>query len=111
MPTLTWTYVDLIAAVGDPIDYEAFDEIQANVNAINAAVGPACGVDTFNGTAGRDITFATAQPDTDYIPFAVATEDTLGNLGDVYYTNIATTGFTVHCTGTFTGDMKWKILR
>lgn len=110
MPTLTWPYVDEIDYVGAPIDHEAIQEIKDNVDAVNAAVGQ-YGTSTFNGSTGRQITFGTAEADANYQPSAVATEATYGNLGDVYYTDIQATGFKVHCSGSFTGAMRWKVSR
>ena len=113
MPTLTWTYTDLINGVGKPVDFEVFDEIQTNVEVINTlvtAIGDA-GTDTFNGSTGRVITFVTPQLDDAYIPLAIPVENAGGNLGEISYSNITANGFTVHNEGSFTGAMRWKVLR
>jgi len=113
MPTMTWTYVDSIDAAGKPIDFEAFDETQNNVNLINEAIGPAMGEDTFNGTAGRTVVFGSAQADSNYIPLVIPVANPAGNLGEVYFpsTAITTASFTVMNTGNFVGAFRWKILR
>jgi hypothetical protein len=108
MPTLTWTYTDAIAAAGDPIDYEVFDEIQSNVNLINTALGLK-GTSTFNGSTGRAITI-TAQADATYHVSITATADTGGNVGDIWVVNDSTTQFTVYCSGTATTAFRYKVM-
>jgi hypothetical protein len=110
MPTMTWTFTNAIAAVGDPIDFEVFDEIQSNINLLNASIGVG-GESTFNGTTGRQITFAVAQSDAAYRPIITALADTGGNLGEVYISDRQTTGFKIHNTGSFTGALSWQVVR
>jgi hypothetical protein len=111
MPSMTWTFVDLIASVGAPIDFEAFDEIQSNVNLLNASVGVG-GEDVFAGTgASTQITFAVAQADANYRPVITALAATGGDLGEVYVSDRQTTGFKIHNTGAFTGALAWQIFR
>ncbi len=111
MPTLTWTYTDAIAAVGDPIDYEVFDEIQSNINLVNVAVGPAIGDSTFAGSSGQTITLSSAQPDTSYQVVVTPTADPGGNLGEVWVSTISAAGFKVHNSGSATTAFRWKVIR
>ena len=111
MPTMTWTYTDAIAAVGDPIDFEVFDEIQSNVNLVNTASGPAIGDSTFAGSAGRTITLAVAQADTSYTVLVIPTADPGGNLGEVWISTLAVGSFKVHNSGTATTSFRWKLVR
>ena len=109
MPTLTWTEVDAINAIGAPVSFQAFDEIQANVNAINAAIGPAPNTGTFGGQSGTVITFA-AQADTSYLVVITPSANPGGNLGEVWVVNNSTTQATVYNGGTATTGFRFKVL-
>lgn len=111
MPTLTWTETDLIAAIGDPIPFQVFDEIQTNVNTLNTAVGvgAASSTGTFGGPAGTAITFAN-QGGTSYLVLVTPSSDTSGSLGEVWVTNDSATGATVHNTGAAGGTFRFKVV-
>jgi hypothetical protein len=109
MPTLTWTYVDAIAAVGDPIDYQAFDEIQSNVDAINAAIGQK-GVSTFAGSPGRTITLAAAMPDALYTVVVTPTANPGGSLGEVWIEAVGVSSFRVHNSGSAGTAFQWRAM-
>lgn len=110
MTTLAWTYTDAINAVGSPIDFEVFDEIQSNVNAINAAAGADSGASTFAGSSGRAITIAT-MGSTAYIPLIIPTADPGGNLGEVWVVINSATQFTVYNSGTATTAFRYKVIK
>jgi len=109
MPTLTWTETDLISAIGDPIPYAVFDEIQNNVNLLNTASGTATGTSTFNGATGRAITFA-SQGGTTYLVLVTPTADPGGDLGEVWVVNDSATQATVYCSGTATTGFRYKVV-
>lgn len=111
MPTLTWTEVDAIATIGDPISIAALDEIQANVNMLNAAigVGAASSTGTFGGPTGTTITFAD-QGGTSYLVLVTPSADTNGSMGEVWVTNDSATRATVYNTGSAGGTFRFKVV-
>ncbi len=109
MPTMTWTETDQIAAIGDPIPYAVFDELQANINAINASVGIPANTSTFNGQAGRVITFA-AQADMNYLVLVTPNVSPGGNLGEVWVVNDSLTQATVYCSGSAATSFRYKVV-
>ena len=109
MPTLTWTETDKINAIGVPVPYNVYDEIQSNVNLINTALGPACNTGNFAGVTGTAISF-TAQATTDYIVVITPTANPGGNLGEVWVVNNSTTQATVYNSGSATTGFRFKVL-
>lgn len=111
MPTLTWTEVDAIATIGDPISIAALDEIQTNVNALNNAIGVGAASSTgkFGGPTGTTITFAN-QGGTSYLVLVTPSEDPEGNLGEVWVVNNSATQATVYNSGTATTGFRFKVV-
>ena len=109
MPTLTWTEVDTINAIGVPVPYQAFDEIQTNVNAINTAIGTVSSTGTFGGPAGTVVTFA-AQTDTTYLLLVSQTGVPDGSVGEVGFSPISTTQARVYNTGVAGGAFRFRVV-
>lgn len=109
MPTLTWTEVDAIATIGDPISIAALDEIQANVNALNAATGTASSTGTFGGQTGTVVTFA-EQADTTYLVVASQMGTPDGSVGEISFVPISTTQARIINTGSAGGSFRFKVV-
>jgi hypothetical protein len=104
---MTWTYTDGISYVGAPIDYQVFDEIQSNVNLLNAAIGP-IGSSTFAGPTGQAITIAD-QGSTAYHVTITPSADPGGYLGEVWVAINSATQFTVYNSGSAVTAFKYKV--
>lgn len=109
MPTLTWTETDKINAIGIPVPYIVYDEIQSNINLVNAAVGPSSDTGNFAGPTGATITF-TAQASTAYLVMITPTANPGGNLGEVWVVNNSPTQATVYNSGTATTAFRFKVI-
>ena len=103
---LTWAYVDAIiaAGVGAPIDYQAFEELKANLLAIAGEIGTS----TFAGQTGRLIELETAMPSTSYHVSFTPSADTGGYLGDAWFEIIDESSFMVYNTGSARSAFSWK---
>jgi len=106
---LVWTWVNGINSLSAPIDWEALHEIKDNVDDVNGRLGPAPVDFTFGGPVGTAVTVAD-QGGTTYLPIAGALADTGGALGDIWYTIISATQFTVHNAGSFRGAGRVKVI-
>lgn len=109
MPTLTWTEVDAIATIGDPIPIAALDEIQSNVNLLNVALGIASTTGTFAGPTGVTLTFAT-QGSTNYIVVVTPSKDITGGIGEISVENVSATQAKVYNTGSAGGTFRYKVM-
>ena len=109
MPTMTWTETDAINQIGAPVPFQVFDELQANINALNTASGTTTGSSTFNGSTGKAITFS-AQADTSYLVLVTPIADPGGNLGEVWVVNDSLTQATVYCSGSATTSFRYKVV-
>jgi hypothetical protein len=109
----------LVAEIQNAIKQIATDLYATPINvgtgagALTSPVGKSsrAGSSTTNGTAGREITFASAEPDINYTPVVTFLADPGGDTGAVRVAR-TTTGMTVYTAGPTTGiAFAWAIIR